>query len=270
MDKPQHTTYKKIAEAIEHFNQNTADLVSSYEIADKIQLSPFELQNLFVDWAGVGLEEFHHFTSTQYAKQTMSNATFETADRHHAPLKIELMTAGEYKDKKLSIKYSFAESTFARILIASTHKGICYIAFSDDDTLARTALQKRFTEAHLIQETDEIHQNVLLFFSQKTTNINSLTLHLKATDFQLKVWQALLKIPMGSLVTYADVAQAIQQPKAARAVGTAIGSNLIALLIPCHRVLQSTGLIGGYMWGSTRKKAIIGWEAAQKKAGLGN
>ncbi|HUH52213.1 MAG TPA: methylated-DNA--[protein]-cysteine S-methyltransferase [Flavobacterium sp.] len=268
MDKPQHTAYKKIAEAIEQLQSDSTELCSSYDIADKIQLNPFELQKIFKDWAGVDFEEFQYYTSKAYTKETLNSTSTETIGMHLPPLKIEPMTAEEYNGKKLTIKYSFAETIFGRVLMASTQKGICYIAFSEDDKLALAVLEKRFSQAHFAYETDAIQQQALLHFSPKTIHSNSLPLHLKATDFQLKVSQALLKIPMASLVTYADIAMAIRQPKAARAVGTAIGSNLIALLIPCHRVIPSTGLIGEYMWGPTRKKAIIGWEAAQKKLRL--
>jgi AraC family transcriptional regulator of adaptative response/methylated-DNA-[protein]-cysteine methyltransferase len=108
-----------------------------------------------------------------------------------------------------------------------------------------------------------IQQNALYIFTHDWSKLNQIKLHLKGTDFQLKVWEALLKIPAGQLSTYGNVAAIIDKPNASRAVGTAIGSNPVAFLIPCHRVIQSTGLTGGYMWGSTRKSAIIGWEAAK-------
>lgn len=175
------------------------------------------------------------------------------------------MTPGEYKNKgeNLTINYSLTESKFGRILVASTRKGICYMGFFDNKETAFSALQKRFPKASFIQQTDEIQQNVLQIYTQDWSKINKVKLHLKGTDFQLKVWEALLKIPTGNLATYGNIAKSIKKPNASRAVGTAIGNNPIAFLVPCHRVIQSTGMFGDYMWGTTRKTAIIGWEASQ-------
>jgi AraC family transcriptional regulator, regulatory protein of adaptative response / methylated-DNA-[protein]-cysteine methyltransferase len=184
---------------------------------------------------------------------------------HDLFINIEGMTPAEYKNggRDLVINYSFAESPFGNILVASTEKGICYLAFSEDEPLAFSIMQQHFPNAHFRQMTDPIQQNAIHIFSHDWTKLNQIKLHLKGTDFQLKVWQALLKIPMGQLTTYGTIANRIEHPNASRAVGTAIGSNPVAFLIPCHRVIQSTGIIGGYMWGSTRKRAIIGWEGTK-------
>ena len=120
-----------------------------------------------------------------------------------------------------------------------------------------------FPKAALTQTVDLIQQNALHIFSHDWTKLDKIKLHLKGTDFQLKVWQALLQIPFGQLDTYGSVAETIRHPRAARAVGTAIGSNPVAFLIPCHRVIQSSGAVGDYMWGPVRKTAIIGWEASR-------
>ncbi|EDO25472.1 predicted protein [Nematostella vectensis] len=155
---------------------------------------------------------------------------------------------------------------FGNILIASTYKGICYMGFSDNKQIAFSELENRFPKATFIEQTDQIQQDALKVHTHDWNRINCIKLHLKGTDFQLKVWEALLKIPTGNLTTYGTIAKVIQKPKAARAVGTAIGNNPIAFLIPCHRVIQSTGALGGYMWGTTRKTAIIGWEASKIEA----
>lgn len=175
------------------------------------------------------------------------------------------MTPGEYKNggENLTINYSFAESPFGNIIVASTSKGICHIAFADDHESALEALRQSFPNARLHQLVDLIQQNALYFFSQDWNKLSQIQLHLKGTEFQLKVWEALLKIPSGDLTTYGKIATEIQNEKASRAVGTAIGANPVAYLIPCHRVIQSSGIFGGYMWGPTRKAAIIGWEASQ-------
>ena len=140
------------------------------------------------------------------------------------------------------------------------------MGFSEEQNDAFIDLENRFPKATFIEQTDNIQQNALLIYSQDWSKINQVKLHLKGTDFQLKVWETLLKIPMGNLATYGKIAEKIQKPKASRAVGTAIGNNPIAFLIPCHRVIQATGSLGGYMWGTTRKTAIIGWEASKTES----
>lgn len=178
------------------------------------------------------------------------------------------MTPGEYKNggENLSIRYHFAESPFGTILTAATSKGICHMAFVENQPAGKMnafeTLKSHFPKASFEAKNDALQQNVMRFFTQEETA--PVKLHLKGTDFQLKVWESLLKIPSGALSTYGQIAANIQNPNASRAVGTAIGSNPVAFLIPCHRVIQSTGVIGGYMWGTTRKTAIIGWENAQK------
>jgi AraC family transcriptional regulator of adaptative response/methylated-DNA-[protein]-cysteine methyltransferase len=174
------------------------------------------------------------------------------------------MTPGEYKNgaERLKINYSYAETPFGDILIASTVKGICYIAFVNESEDEFQKLKAAFPGAVLTQNTDLLQQNALKIFTDDWKNIETIKLHLKATPFQLKVWEALLKIPLGSITSYADLAGKIDMPFASRAVGTALGSNPVAYLIPCHRVIKSTGIIGEYHWGSARKAAILGWEAA--------
>jgi AraC family transcriptional regulator of adaptative response/methylated-DNA-[protein]-cysteine methyltransferase len=175
------------------------------------------------------------------------------------------MTPGEFKNggENLSINYSFAESPFGNIIVASTQKGICHIAFFDDKVDAFSKLNNRFPNAYYNQVVDTIQQNALFVFQYDWSKLNQIKLHLNGTPFQLKVWEALLKIPMGNLSTYGTIAKEINEPNASRAIGTAIGNNPVAFLIPCHRVIKSTGHVGGYMWGNTRKSAIIGWEAAK-------
>lgn len=280
MNEQESINYNRVAEAIEYLQNHFAEQPTLEEIAKKINLSPFHFQRIFTDWAGVSPKKFLQYISVQHAKQILKKSEstlFETA--HHTGLsgtgrlhdlfvKIEGMTPGEYKKKgeNLTINYSFTESLFGRILVASTHKGICYMGFSDDQQSAFLELEERFLAANFIEQMDEIQENALQIYTQDWSKINKIKLHLKGTDFQLKVWETLLKIPIGNLATYGNIAKAIQKPKASRAVGTAIGKNPIAFLIPCHRVIQATGMIGGYMWGPIRKTAIIGWEASKINA----
>src|SRR5690242_1315856 len=177
---------------------------------------------------------------------------------------IEGMTPGEYKNggENLNINYSYAETPFGDIIIASTAKGICHLAFITDEEDELRNLKQIFPNASFHQKTDLLQQNALKVFTQDYIDLKKIKLHLKATPFQLKVWQALLRIPFGSISTYSSLAKNIETPNASRAVGTALANNPVAYLIPCHRVIKSTGLIGEYHWGSTRKTAILGWEAA--------
>jgi AraC family transcriptional regulator of adaptative response/methylated-DNA-[protein]-cysteine methyltransferase len=269
--------YNRIAEAIDYIKQNFKTQPNLDEVAEKIHVSPFHFQRMFTDWAGVSPKKFLEYISIEHAKNTLKNdkatlfdAAFETGlsgtgRLHDLFIKIEGMTPGEYKNggENLSINYSYAESPFGNMLVASTAKGICYMAFADNETQALNDLQKHFPNAELRQMVDMIQQNALYIFTHDWSKLNKIKLHLKGTDFQLKVWETLLKIPMGKLSTYGDIAKQINIAGASRAVGTAVGSNPVAFLIPCHRVIQSTGIVGGYHWGNTRKTAMIGWEAAK-------
>jgi AraC family transcriptional regulator of adaptative response/methylated-DNA-[protein]-cysteine methyltransferase len=229
---------------------------------------------MFSDWAGVSPKKFLQYLSIEYAKSilrqkqaTLSDTAFETGlsgtgRLHDLFMMIEGMTPGEFKNggEMLKINYSFSETLFGNVIIASTKKGICYLAFYDNKQEAFELLIKLFPNAAYEQLTD-IHQaNALSFFDKNWDNVSKIKLHLKGTPFQLKVWEALLKIPMGQLSTYSSVALSINNLKASRAVGGAVGDNPVAFLIPCHRVIRSTGEFGHYHWGSVRKTAIIGWE----------
>lgn len=186
---------------------------------------------------------------------------------HHF-LQIEPMTASEYKQgtQILYVQYTFAESPFGMLLLASTEKGICYMAFIEQQERALSALFAYFPTAQFQEQLNDKHRAALAFFRQQDQPLPEIKLHLKGTDFQLKVWQHLLHIPFGKLITYRDLALAIGKPGASRAVGTAIGRNPVAFLVPCHRVVQASGALGGYRWGTDRKATLIDWEAA--KVGL--
>ncbi|WP_276089815.1 methylated-DNA--[protein]-cysteine S-methyltransferase [Pedobacter sp. JY14-1] len=269
--------YARIAKAIDYIQQNFRQQPNLDEVAEKVHLSPSHFQRLFTEWAGTSPKRFLQYISVEYAKQLLSDrqaTLFDTAFEtglsstsrlHDLFVSIEGMTPAEYKNggKELVINYSFAESAFGSIIVASTAKGVCYMAFEEDELKALQDLQVRFPNASFHRKLDQMQQNALFIFQNDWSRLSEIKLHLKGTDFQLKVWESLLKIPMGRLSTYGSIAESIGSPAASRAVGTAIGSNPVAFLIPCHRVIQSSGIFGGYMWGPTRKAAIIGWEAAQ-------
>ncbi len=277
MKEQESTNYKRIAEAIEFIKLNFRNQPTLDEVAEKIHLSPFHFQRLFTDWAGVSPKKFLQYITVEHAKQllkdkqaTLFDAAFDTglsgtSRLHDLFINIEGMTPAEFKNggKNLQINYSFAESPFGNIMVASTSKGICHLAFFEEERKGFEVLENHFPNAHFQQMVDLIQQNALYIFRHDWDKLSEIKLHLRGTDFQLKVWETLLKIPIGQLSTYGAIAEQINNSKASRAVGTAIGSNPVAFLIPCHRVIQSTGTFGGYKWGATRKTAIIGWEAAK-------
>jgi AraC family transcriptional regulator of adaptative response/methylated-DNA-[protein]-cysteine methyltransferase len=277
MNTQEQINYNRIAEAIAYIKANFKAQPNLEEVAEKLHLSPFHFQRLFSEWAGTSPKKFLQYISVEHAKKllkenqaTLFETAFETglsgtSRLHDLFINIEGMTPAEYKNggKDLAINYSFAESPFGNILVASTQKGICYMAFYEDETTAFSTMQSRFPNASFHRKLDLIQQNALFIFQNDWSRLNQIKLHLKGTDFQLKVWEALLKIPMGQFSTYGNIAAKIEKPNASRAVGTAIGSNPVAFLIPCHRVIQSTGNFGGYMWGNIRKTAMIGWEGAK-------
>ena len=168
----------------------------------------------------------------------------------------------------LEIEFGYHPSPFGRCLIASTTRGICYLEFLVQGQSAASidGIRKRWPHAHIVQRPQKTRKLIRRIFDFKHDNDSApLYLYVKGTNFQIKVWEALLKIPLGKAVTYEDVARHIGMPKAARAVGNAVGQNPIPFLIPCHRVIKKLGGFGNYGGGKERKKAMLGWEAAKIK-----
>ena len=268
--------FQRIASAIGYLNSNFKEQPNLDEVAEKVHLSPFHFQRMFSEWAGVSPKKFLQFLSLEYAKNllyegtTLSETTHQTglsstARLHDLFVKMEGMTPAEYKQGgvNLSINYSISDSPFGQILIASTEKGICSLLFIEDEESGFESLKLKFPNATYTLKQDTLQTDALSIFTKDWSQLNQVKLHLKGTPFQMKVWQTLVKIPSGRLATYGQIASTIDKPGASRAVGTAIGDNPIAYLIPCHRVIQATGHFGQYHWGADRKAAIIGWEASR-------
>ena len=279
MKTQQELDYKRIAEAIDFFRENFRSQPNLDEVAEHVHLSPFHFQRMFLQWAGVTPKQFLSYLSIGHAKEILkktSASLFDTAYEtglsgtgrlHDLFIKIEGMTPGEYKNGgvSLTINYSFADTPFGKVIVASTGKGICHMAFVDEgEEIALEQLKNNFPNAQHKHIVDHLQQNALFIFTKDWAHLNEVKLHLKGTDFQLKVWEALLKVPPGGLTTYSNLATQAGYGGASRAVGTSIGNNPVAFLIPCHRVIKSTGEFGQYHWGSVRKSTIIGWEAASK------
>lgn len=268
--------YQRIAEAIEFIHENFAAQPDLDAIAAHIHVSPFHFQKMFKEWAGVSPKKFLQYTSLQHAKSlleqnyTVADAAFETGlsgtgRLHDLFVNIEGMTPGEYRNggSSLTILYNIVQSPFGPLFVASTGKGISNIFFAEDEITGLAELKSLWPKATIKMGKDEQQQYVREFFNDDWSNLHKIKLHLKGTAFQMKVWEALLKIPAGRLATYSSVAASIGNPKASRAVGSAVGDNPVAYLIPCHRVIRATGVLGDYHWGTTRKAAIIGWESGK-------
>jgi AraC family transcriptional regulator of adaptative response/methylated-DNA-[protein]-cysteine methyltransferase len=277
METQDELNFDRIARAISFIRTNFKEQPSLDVIAGEVNVSPYHFQRLFTEWAGVSPKKFMQYTSIEYAKSLLlrEEATlFDTAHEtglsgtgrlHDLFVNIEGMTPAEYRNggEKLTINYSFAETPFGYLLVAATQKGICHMSFIATEAEASAALRARFPNARYHQRVDALQQEALFIFQHDWGRLHQIKLHLHGTPFQLKVWETLLKIPAGKLATYGSIAGQLEKPGASRAVGSAIGSNPIAYLIPCHRVIRASGNLGGYRWGINRKAAMIGWEAAK-------
>ncbi|MHA6249184.1 bifunctional transcriptional activator/DNA repair enzyme AdaA [Pontibacter sp. CAU 1760] len=275
--------YDTVAKAMRFIREHATRQPDLQEIAAHVCLSPTHLQRVFTEWAGVSPKKFLQYLTLRHAKVTLAqtaslaDAAYQTGlsgtgRLHDLFLQVEGMTPGEYKQlgAQLALNYSTGSCQFGEYVVASTAKGICHLHFYQHKDAALQELKALWPNATLQHRHDALHQLVADFFlSQQSAPQQMLPLHLRGTPFQLKVWEALLRIPEGNLFSYASLAQHIGNPTASRAVGTAIGSNPIAFLIPCHRVIKSVGGIGEYRWGIERKMAMIGWEASQNHKPIG-
>lgn len=272
--------YRLIEKVIDHIRENNIMQTESDEVVRRLQLSPVQFQQLFSQWAGVSPGMFFKYISVGYTRQILKGrqpnlfdanilpSSSETEDLHDSLMTIEAMTPREYKSggKNLSIDCEYIDTPFGKALAASTEKGICYLAFIDNEEVVLDDLTRSFPKAKFFRRFSMYIEAVQQFFKGEKEELTHLKLHLQGTPFQLKVWNTLLKIPAGSLTTYGKLAAQVDQPGASRAVGTAVGKNPVAFLIPCHRVIRSNGIVEGYRWGTTRKIAMIGWEAAKTKS----
>ena len=270
--------YQHIAEAISFINTNIQQQPSLEDIAAAINLSPFHFQRLFRRWAGVTPKKYLQILTVERAKQLLSESKplLEVSDTiglssssrlHDHFVQLEAMTPGQYKagGTGISIQYAIAPSPFGNVFIATTPRGICKLSFLIDNNEGQQIadLKRTWPGAKIQQQATEIISIAQGILSGDQTIKGPLSLHVTGTNFQTAVWRALLQIDPGCIYSYGQIATAVGRPKASRAVGTAIGSNPIAFLIPCHRVLQQSGKIGGYLWGETRKHAIHAWESAK-------
>lgn len=268
--------YYRIEKAIRYLAENHFRQPLLEEAASAVNLSASHFQRIFTEWAGVSPKTFMRYMSLQKAKSsihkktTLFDAAYDaglsgTGRLHDLFVKIEGMTPGDYKNggRSLTIRYSIHESPFGDVMVASTGRGLCKISFLGDGREPESILREEFPNATIQKQAISEHKKALHLFKGDRTDIPNVKLHVNGTPFQINVWEALIKIPEGSVNSYSEVAKQIGKPNASRAVGSAIAKNPIAYLIPCHRVIKSTGEFGNYRWGSDRKAAMIGWEAAR-------
>ena len=274
--------YQRIAQAIHFLKRAAPEQPSLEEAAAQVGLSPYHFQRLFRRFAGVSPKRFLQHLTTEHAKQLLQQSTsiLDTSFSvglsgpgrlHDLLVTVEAVTPGEYKSggTNLQIEYAFHPTPFGECFIAVTERGICRLEFIDSvkETMTVQRLRKAWPKALLKEETVKTEKIIQQIFSSSHNPAKKpLLLLLEGTNFQLKVWQALLKIPQGCVASYGYLAEKLGQPNASRAVGTAIGNNPISYLIPCHRVLRGDGGIGGYRWGIDRKMAILGKELCETKS----
>lgn len=276
-----HINYQRIEQAIKYLEANFMSQPDLDEVAEKVHLSPFHFQRIFTEWAGISPKRFLQYLTVDYLKDKLlaSKNMLEAAESAGLSSQsrvfdlfttLEAVTPHEYKlhGSGIQIEYGFHPTPFGICLIGVTERGICWMSFLLSDEDQRTSLEemKAYWHNSVFHQNQQLTQEFInqIFLQANTTK--KLHVFVKGTNFQVKVWEALLRIPAGHITTYKDIAQLIEKPKAMQAVGSAVGSNHIAYLIPCHRVIRKDGILGEYRWASARKKSMIGWEMAKEES----
>jgi AraC family transcriptional regulator of adaptative response/methylated-DNA-[protein]-cysteine methyltransferase len=267
--------YQRIENAIAYIDNHMRNQPNLEDIASHVGLSPYHFQRMFRRWAGISPKRFLEYLTVDHAKtllrksKSIFDVTYELglsspSRLHEHFVSLEAMTPGEYKNKGLGIEiaYGVHETPFGRALLAQTKRGICMLSFVDEGLLEYhlKMLRQSWSRAAMHEDQSGTLQTADRIFNTNPTDNARTHLLVRGTNFQVNVWKALLKIPVGAIVTYKQLAEYIGQPSAYRAVANAVSANPIAFLIPCHRVLRATGEFGGYRWGKRRKRAILAWE----------
>lgn len=271
------TDYARIEKAIRYLDRERAAAPTLAQLADHVGLSESHFQRMFTRWAGISPKRFVQHRTAEVVKRMLRErrpvleVSYEAGlsgpgRLHDLIVNAEAVTPGEYQRGGLgvTVRYGFHPTPFGDALFATTERGLCHLAFvapvTRHEALAR--LRKEWPLADLIADQRATRVAATKAFPPPgAPAVPSLALHVKGTNFQLKVWSALLAIPVGSVTTYGGIAAAIGDPKAARAVGGAVGSNPVSYLIPCHRVIRATGEMGGYAWGTDRKRVMLALES---------
>ena len=273
------TDFDRITSALAFLEDHAPTQPSLGALAAHVGLSEFHLQRLFTRWAGVSPKRFMQVQALHHAKEALERArsvldgTWEAGlsspgRLHDLFVTLEAVTPGEYRSGGggLRIDAGFHETPFGECLLGTTSRGVCGLSFFDGDRDEAWAdLEARWPGAVVSEAPRRTSRTAAAIFDPLGGRADRpLALLVRGTNFQVQVWTALLRIPPGRFAAYEDVAGAVGNPKAVRAVGTAVGRNPIAFLIPCHRVIRANGAIGGYRWGVPRKRAILAWEAGRR------
>jgi AraC family transcriptional regulator of adaptative response/methylated-DNA-[protein]-cysteine methyltransferase len=276
-----HTSdYARVERAIRFLAANWRRQPSLAEVARHAGLSEFHFQRLFTRWAGISPKRFVQFLTADHARRLLaaSESVLDVAGEvglsgpsrlHDLIVAVDAVTPGEMKagGAGLTVRYGVAESPFGECLMGVTGRGLCWLSFVHDGgrRAAVGALRDHWRGATLVEDPGEAARVASRVFEPADrTGLAPLPVLLRGTNFQIKVWEALLRVPAGGLTTYGDLAGRIGAPRATRAVGTAVAHNPIAYVIPCHRVIRATGEFGEYRWGAARKQAMLGWELARE------
>ena len=272
--------YLRVEKAIQYLEENYRDQPDLGRVAERVGLSEFHFQRLFRRWAGVSPKRFLQFLTAEHARRMLeeSSTVLEAAygaglsgpgRLHDLMVSLHAVTPGEIRagGAGLVIDHGVHDSPFGRALLAATERGVCALSFIDEDRGAEGALadlRERWPGADLREDparTGSFAERI--FGGEGREPAAPLPLLVRGTNFQVKVWEALLRLEPGEVTTYERLAESIGAPRAVRAVGTAVGRNPIAFLIPCHRVIRKSGAFGQYRWGASRKRAMLGWESAR-------
>jgi AraC family transcriptional regulator of adaptative response/methylated-DNA-[protein]-cysteine methyltransferase len=278
-DKQLSDDYARIEQVIYYLEKNASRQPTLAEIAESVHLSEYHFQRLFTRWVGISPKRFLQFITKEHAKQLLAqsssllDATYQVGlsspgRLHDLFITWEAVTPGEYKQRGmgLSIRYGLHATPFGEALLGSTDRGICQLSFvmPAGRGAALQALRKSWPNAQLVEDPSATQSKVGAIFRHPSSGSDGpLEVYLSGSNFQLKVWEALLRIPTGNVVSYRDIASYLGDPGASRAVGNALAHNPVAVLIPCHRVIHTLGAFGNYHYGEARKIALLGWEMAK-------
>ena len=268
--------YALIEQAIQFVENNSQRQPELSEIAAAVGLSEYHFQRVFTRWAGISPKRFLQFVTKENAKglldrsENLMDTTFQVGlsslgRLHDLFVTTEAVTPGQYKSRGagLTIRYGLHPTPFGECLIGLTERGICHLGFvQDSEGDAIDTLVSEWQQARMIEDFRATAPLIEPIFDLSQRTDHPLHLHLRGTNFQIKVWEALLRVPVGSVTTYGQIADEIGHPSALRAVGTAVGHNPVAVLIPCHRVIRKLGEFGNYRYGAVRKKALLAHEFA--------
>jgi len=271
----QGRNYRRMEKALAWLSSHYEQQPSLCEVAKLVDLSEFHFQRLFQRWVGLTPKKYVQYLTLARAKQSLADnntvldATYEAGlsspgRLHDLFVTLAALTPGEFKNRGagMTLQYGVHDTPFSRWMIAVSDRGVCGLGFvpHDDEEKALSEMKRGFEHAEWRHDQAATEAVTRRIFSPAKNENRPLQALARGTAFQIKVWEALLTVPSGAITTYSDIARRIGQPKSARAVGNAIGKNPLAYLIPCHRVIQRSGVLGGYRWGAPRKLGMLSWE----------